>query len=312
MKPLLHLAPVKGVTDRTFRTVFVRHFGGLDSVLAPFVRITDSESKIKSLAPDSNPGIRTVPQILTKSPSEFIALSKKFEEYGCDEVNWNLGCPFPMAVKKGEGAAMLRHPDDVNAFLDRVFPAVSLTVSVKMRTGMESHDEILKLIPVLNSYPVKDIIIHPRTGIQMYDGEVNTDAFSSALKLSSHPVIYNGDIKTADDYQRLSGMFPGVKGWMIGRGILSDPFLAMEIKNGRSDENITKLVRLKQFVDYLFDAYQEDLHSQAHVLDKLKGVWFYLSEFFPDSRKIDKRIKKAQSLNHYRDEVTRIFDAGLY
>jgi len=308
MKPILQLAPVKGITDRTFRTVFVRHFGGLDSAIAPFVKTSDSENKLKSGSPELNPGIRTVPQVLTKSPDEFIALAEKFAEYGCDEVNWNLGCPFAMAVKRGEGAAMMRHPDLAASFLEKVFSVITVSVSIKMRTGMETSGEILEMIPVLNSFPVKEITIHPRTGIQMYDGEVDLDAFGKALQLSSHPVIYNGDIKTAGDYNRLPDAFPSLKGWMLGRGILTDPFLAMDIKTGKPGDDIVKKARIKQFIDYLLDAYIDDLESTAHVLDKMRGVWYYLSRFFPDSRKIEKSIRKAGSLNHYRDEVSRIFD----
>ncbi|HNX24161.1 MAG TPA: tRNA-dihydrouridine synthase family protein [Spirochaetota bacterium] len=308
MKPIIQLAPIKGVTDKTFRSAFVRHFGGLDSALAPFVRMSDSESRIKSLSPELNPGIRTVPQILAKSPDEFLALAEKFRNMGCGEVNWNIGCPFTVVVKRGEGAAMLQYPDMIASFLEKVFAEISISVSVKMRLGMHSPDEIIKLMPVLNAYPVKEIAVHPRTGEQMYDGEIYLDAFESALKLSAHPVIYNGDLKTVSDYNRLRESFPSVKGWMIGRGLLINPFLAMEIVTGKIETDEVKSERIKQFIDYLLDAYIQELQSPAHVLDKMRGVWYYLSQSFPDSRKVEKRIRKAGSLNHYRDEVRRIFE----
>lgn len=308
MKPIIQLAPIKGVTDKTFRSAFVRHFGGLDSALAPFVRMSDSESRIKSLSPELNPGIRTVPQILAKSPDEFLALAERFRNMGCGEVNWNIGCPFTVVVKRGEGAAMLQYPDMIASFLEKVFAEISISVSVKMRLGMHSPDEIIKLMPVLNAYPVKEIAVHPRTGEQMYDGEIYLDAFESALKLSAHPVIYNGDLKTVSDYNRLSESFPSVKGWMIGRGLLINPFLAMEIVTGKIETDEVKSERIKQFIDYLLDAYIQELQSPAHVLDKMRGVWYYLSQSFPDSRKVEKRIRKAGSLNHYRDEVRRIFE----
>ncbi|PKL17182.1 MAG: hypothetical protein CVV49_12230 [Spirochaetae bacterium HGW-Spirochaetae-5] len=307
MKTIIQLAPIKGITDRTFRSAFVRHFGGVDSALAPFLIKTDSESKYKSLSPEMNPGLRTVPQILTKSPDDFIALSAKLQNYGCDEVNWNLGCPFAMVVKRGEGAAMLQNPEIIESFLEKISSAISIDLSIKMRVGMHSPDEILKLIPVINRFPVKEIIIHPRTGEQMYDGEVYPEAFRAAMELSSHPVIYNGDIRTAGDLLKLYEFFPGVKGWMIGRGLLINPFLAMEIKNGKSEDDAGKIIRIKQFADYLCESYVNDLQSSAHVLDKMKGVWFYLSQSLPDGKKIEKKIRKAGSLNHYMDEVERIF-----
>lgn len=307
MKPIIQLAPIKGITDRTFRSAFVRHFGGLNSALAPFVTASDSAGKIKSLAPELNPGIRTVPQILTKSPGEFLGLAAKLKDLGCDEVNWNLGCPFAMVVKRGEGAAMLRNPEQIKSFLDSVFSGISVSLSVKMRLGMDSPGEIIELIPVLNSFPLSEVIIHARTGSQMYDGEVNYEAFGKALELSVHPVIYNGDIRTENDYRRITDMFPPVRGCMIGRGLLMNPLLAMEISGIKPETGGAEFERIKQFIDYLLEAYTNDLQSPAHVLDKMRGVWFYLSRFFNDSRKVEKRIRKAGSINHYIDEVERIF-----
>jgi len=245
---------------------------------------------------------------LTKSPDDFLFLAEKLKNYGCDEVNWNLGCPFAMVIKRGEGAAMLQSPELIVSFLERVFSEISVSLSIKMRLGMHSPDEILKLIPLLNSFPIKEIIIHPRTGSQMYDGEIHLDVFKTAFELSNHPVIYNGDLKTSADYKRLNELFPSVKGWMIGRGLLINPFLAVEIINGKSETDSVKIERINNFTDYLLDAYERDLQSQAHVLDKMRGLWFYLSRSFPDSRKIEKRIRKAGNLNHYKDEVGRIFE----
>ncbi len=309
MKTLIHLAPIKGITDRTFRNAFIRHFGGVDSVLAPFVTKSDSESKLKALSPELNTAVRTVPQILTKSPDEFISLARKLEGYGCKEVNWNLGCPFAAVVKKGEGSALLEHPDSISLFLEKVCSSLTLPISIKMRIGMHAPDEILKLIPVINSFPVKEIIIHPRTGGQMYTGDVDLDAFEKALKLSEKPVIYNGDIKKEDDFKTLFGRFPSVNGWMIGRGLLINPCLAMEIKNGKAIPESEKIERIKNFTGYLLDAYINDLQSDAHVLDKMRGLWFYISQSFPDSRKIEKRIRKSGSIFHYKDEIKRVFDS---
>jgi len=307
MTPLIQLAPIKGVTDRVFRNIFASHFSGIDSALAPFIIKGESESRIKSLAPEMNPFIKTVPQILSKSSDDFTALAGKLADYGCKEVNWNLGCPFAMVVKRGEGAAMLQYPEAVASFLERVIPSLKVPLSVKVRLGMYSSDEIMKVVPVLNSFPIKEITIHPRTGEQMYDGVTDISAFRRVVEVSSHPVIYNGDIKTADDYKRLSHSLSGVKGWMIGRGLLENPFLAMEIKEGESLTGSVRMEKLKNFADDLFDAYVNELHSPAHVLDKMKGVWFYLSGSFSDSRKTAKRIRKTYSLDHYRDEVERIF-----
>ena len=77
MSGQLYLAPVKGVTDRVFREAFSSHFRGLDITVAPFIISSDSDKKIKDLAPQKNRGIKTVPQILTKSPVAFLSIAKK-------------------------------------------------------------------------------------------------------------------------------------------------------------------------------------------------------------------------------------------
>ena len=87
-----------------------------------------------------------------------------------------------------------------------------------------------RLIPVFNRYPLKRIIVHPRTGVQMYAGTVDLDAFESCLANITHPVVYNGDIHNLDRFRALEARFDKVSGWMVGRGILADPFLAETIK----------------------------------------------------------------------------------
>jgi len=227
---------------------------------------------------------------------------------GYPVVNWNLGCPFPVVVNKGKGAGMLCYPVAVERFLDRTIPVIKPKLSIKLRTGLAYGEEILALIPIFNRYPLEELIIHPRTGKQMYEGDVDLNVFSKCIDISSHEIVYNGDLDSTEKYGELSGRFPSIKKWMIGRGLLSDPFLACKIATGVRMSREEEIAAIRSFHDELFAEYSKVLSGPAHITDRMKSIWAYLADFFKNSDRVRKRINKAQSVNHYLDAVSAVFD----
>jgi tRNA-dihydrouridine synthase len=92
---------------------------------------------------------------------------------------------------------------------------------------------------------------------------------------------------------------------MIGRGILSNPFLAEQIKKIAVDKN--KIKRLKDFHDALFTGYQKIFSGPGHLTGRMKGFWSYLGPSFKDSKKEFKAILKANSITKYQDKVNIFF-----
>ena len=234
---MLILAPMQGLTEVLFRRTFSRCFpGSLDMAVSPFLSLThgnlaDAWKKICDVLPEANEGLMpVVPQILGKECEEFVALANRLHDVGYDEVNWNIGCPMRRVAGKHRGSGILPYPDEVRRVLDGVVPHLKTALSIKMRLGHQHDDEILRLIPILNEYPLKSITIHPRTGKQQYGGSVNLERFGEVLPMLRHPVIYNGDIRTVGDYRHIIERFPQVKDVMIGRGVLYNPLLPSQIK----------------------------------------------------------------------------------
>lgn len=309
--PRLILAPLRGFTDHVFRTVYSRHFTGFDGALAPFIPAVTANgfkpAHLRDILPENNPGMAVEPQLLGNSPQDFIRLSGELHALGCESVNWNLGCPYPMVAKKMRGCGLLPHPELIDAFLDRVVPKLPLRLSVKMRLGRYHAGEITALIPVLNRYPLKEIVIHPRTGKQMYTGELDLNAFEKCLEAIAHPVVYNGDITRRESFEALAARFgPHVSGWMIGRGALIDPFLAAAIKHG-GDRHENKLGRFKRFYDELFESYRAVFSGPGHLLGRMKGFWTYFSKAFVDGRRIEKKIHRTHRLENYLCIVDAFF-----
>ena len=307
----LILAPLRGFTDAVFRNTFQRHFHGVNEAVAPFVTSIKGRrikpSHLQDLAPADNRTMPVVPQILSNHPDEFICLANTLFDLGYREINWNLGCPFPMVAKKMRGSGLLPHPDIIDRMLDKMLHGFSGNLSIKTRLGRFSGDEMDRLIPVFNRYPLARVIVHPRTGVQMYAGSVDLKAFEVCLTRICHPVVYNGDINDLAIFQLLETRFPSLSGWMLGRGLIANPFLPEMIQSG------TRLVcnrnkRFENFHDDLVVGYCRRFSGPGHVLDRMKGFWRYFAVNFPDGRRIMKRIRKADSLDSYRQEVTAVFD----
>ncbi len=307
-----YLAPLRGITDVTFRNVFSRHFGGFDIAVAPFISTVSTPrikpSLLKDVRPDRNRSLPVIPQLLSNDPEGFIRMARRLADLGYGIVNLNLGCPFPMVAKKGRGSGMLPFPDRVAAFLDRVVPAIPCSLSIKTRLGRHSAEEISRLMPVFNRYPLSELVIHPRTGVQMYGGVPDLATFSDCLAGSLHPVVYNGDIRSPAIYRCLRDRFPGVRRWMIGRGAVADPFLVETLKTG-SDARMADMGRFTAFQEDLSAAYGEILAGPAHMVDRMKGFWYYFSRSFPENRRDIQQILRSTSPAGYHAAVSAFFRA---
>lgn len=303
------LAPLQGFTDITFRNVFADHFSGVDEAVAPFIPTMGKKklkpSRLKDVAPENNKKIFTIPQILGNNAEDFIFLADCLHGMGHKKINWNLGCPFAKVANKTRGSGLLMHPEKIDAFLDTVLSKISNTLSVKIRLGRLSKNEIYELLPVFDKYPLDEIILHPRTGIQMYEGTPDHDAFGKARLLSRHPFVYNGDINDLISFHDIREKFPDIRSFMIGRGLLSNPFLAEAIKGISSNEN--KINRLKDFHDDLFCGYQKIYSGPAHLIGRMKGFWSYLGPSFRKKEKSLKHIMKSESIHRYKDAAADFF-----
>lgn len=309
--PTLYMAPIRGITQFIYRNLYFKFFGGFDLAVAPFIPTIQSRkcknSHIKDVLPENNKGFPVVPQLMSNNSDDFIFLCRKLHDHGYDIFNWNLGCPFPMVAKKKRGAGLLPYPDRIDAFLEHVVSEIPGKISIKCRLGREKEDEIFPLIEVFNRYPLKEVILHPRTGIQMYDGNVCLNYFEECIHQIQHPVVYNGDIQTLEDFQKLQERFTTITTWMIGRGALVNPFLPDILKHGR-DTQTEKLQKIRKFHDKLYEYYKDWMNGPAHLIDKMKGFWFYFSQAFENQETIFKRIKKMKQVERYESTIADFFE----
>jgi len=312
--PTLYLAPLHGVTNRIFRRAWFRHFGGFDGAMAPFILAVQAskatDPHYKDLVPELKAKVPLVPQLLGNDAASFVSTAAVLSSIGYSEVNWNLGCPYPMVTNKRRGAGLLPHPGLIEAFLAHACTCSPIPISVKLRLGLEDPREILGIIPILNRFPLSRIVIHPRIGTQMYGGTVDLDGFEAAASLSVHEVVYNGDIVDVPTFETLRARFPSVGGWMIGRSAVSNPFLPGLIKGGTLPPD--PVASIKAFHDELYFEYREAFDGQRHVLDKMKELWTYLGRSFPGAGEALKKIAKSTTFPGYETIVRQVFPGAAY
>ena len=313
-RPLI-LAPLRGVTDAIYRSTYAEYFDGIDLAVAPFVTTHAGHrikpSHVSDLRPEDNQRMPVVPQVLTKSATDLITLAKHLFDMGYGTINLNCGCPFPQVANKGRGSGLLCNPEDLDQLLDIVMAHIPNRLSIKTRLGRHSVEEIKAIIPIFNRYPLESIIIHPRTGIQMYTGRPHLEIFAWCLQNCRHPVIYNGDITNWASFTALTNRFAGVTGWMIGRGVITNPFLPGFLQSPKKVDQAKRTLHFRQFQDALFERYRSRLSGPGHLLDRMKGLWKYFAQGFIDSDAARKRIHKARTIDEYENAVASFLDGGL-
>lgn len=288
---------MQGLTELMFRRVYEECFpGAFSCAVSPFLSLThgnlaEAWKKIDDVLPEANVGsMPVIPQILGKETHEFIELGNRLYDLGYTEINWNMGCPMRKVTGKQRGSGILPHPELVESILDTVLPRLKPRLSVKVRLGLRSKEEIFALIPILNRYPLSSVTVHPRLGRQQYTGHPDLDTFGQVLQLMEHPVIYNGDICTREDARRIAERFPSTADIMIGRGVLYRPTLPLEIagKTGIDDS------ATKRFVYRLIEEIDRCMPSEQSRIRKMKEYWCLVWKSLPISEQQARQVLHEQ------------------
>jgi len=304
----LVLAPMRGVTTVHYRQAFALHFGGLDAEMAPFISTVRADriapKLLRDILPEKNLGLPLIPQLIGNNADDFIQMAKAVYALGYEEINWNLGCPHKPIRRKRRGSGLLPYPEIIDSFLTEVCKKIPCRLSVKVRLGVSEKTELLRLVPLLNAHPLSEVVIHPRTAEQMYEGRVDLDAFEEVAQRLQHPICYNGDIDSVLFFRQLQGRFPQINRFMLGRGLLKNPLLAEMLKADigglPAPSACDVLQRIYDFHKDLLVRYEAVLDGDHPVLGKMKEFWSYQHQSLPNGRKLFKKLKKVQRLSSYR------------
>ena len=198
------LAPLRGVTIRSFRETFAEEIrtAGFTEAITPFITANAGYDPMKDreLAGAVREGAdRTVlvtPQFIGKDPDALRICLEKIKAAGYDTADLNCGCPFPMVRNKGRGSGILRTPDVLRRMLEVGCEVMGPgKFSMKARLGVDRSDELLKLMPMINEFPLRFLTVHARTARQMYDGVCDAEGLEEVWKVAKVPIVVNGDVE---------------------------------------------------------------------------------------------------------------------
>ena len=307
-----YFAPLEGIAGYIYRKAYHDFYGGgICKYFTPFIAVSQNgltkRKELEEVSPTNNKGMAVVPQLLGNKGREITGYLYCLQEMGYEEVNLNIGCPYQTGVSKKKGAGLLADTDYLNKFLEEVFADAPVAVSVKTRIGMERAEEFEKILEVYNQYPIAELIVHPRVRADFYKNSPSLSAFSYAVQKSRAVVCYNGDIFTQKAYQGIIKDFPGVDRIMLGRGLLANPGLLLEILSGAPGEPASEKEKLKAFHDRVYQDYRGVLSGDTGVLFKMKELWNYMQYLFTDREKHIKKIRKASRAAEYERAVESLF-----
>lgn len=303
-----YMAPMEGITNHIYRKAYQEFYYPMDKYFTPFLAAKQnkrlSAKEIREVSPETNEGLTVIPQILGNNAEDFIQLAKILrDEYGHKEINLNLGCPSGTVTAKGKGAGFLGEPEKLDAFLDTVYSGLDMEISIKTRVGTDYEEDWEYLMDIYEKYPIKELIIHPRLLKDHYKGKPRLELFRQGKERFSMPVGYNGNLFTKEDYKNFTEQFPQTEIFMFGRGIIANPGLLDEIRDGKVPDK----KKLRAFHDRIYSQYQEILSGERNVLFRMKELWNYMAPEFSNYEKPAKKIKKSQNFSDYEAAVNLLF-----
>ena len=300
-------APMEGITGYIFRTVRRRYYNDVETYYSPFLSPDANtcwgKREYRDILPENNEGIRLIPQIMASRSEYFIRCARQLQSMGYDEVNLNLGCPSGTVFSKHKGSGMLAYPEEMEAFLDDIFSALTIPVTIKTRIGVTDPEEFYQLMEIYNRFPIKQLIIHPRVRSEFYKKTPHLDMYAYAVRESKIPLCYNGNIFSLTGYQQFMNRFPDTREIMLGRGLVANPGLIGEIRGEPAEDGR----RMKAFLDELLAVFEENCPGEKPLLFKMKEQWYYMASLFPDHQRLIKKIRKAQHVSEYREYVNQLF-----
>ena len=300
----LYFAPMEGVVDDAMRAL-MSAIGGIDICVTEFIRVTDQiyparvfykrcpELHNNSLTPAGTP-VRV--QLLGGRAEPIAQNALKVANLGASAIDLNFGCPAKTVNRNDGGACLLKEPNrlyDIVKATRQAVPAKT-PVTAKMRLGFDERNGFLENAQAIVEAGANELTVHARSKADGYKPPAYWEHIAEIREAVPIPVIANGDIWSVEDFKRCQAV-TGCKHFMLGRGLLSRPDLALQIKTlATTDEH--RPFNWQQLCQYLTDFFTASIPTcpKKHMGNRIKQWLFYLCRNYDEAQRLFDDIKRTR------------------
>ncbi|MGA8705956.1 MAG: tRNA dihydrouridine synthase DusB [Steroidobacteraceae bacterium] len=258
------LAPMAGVTDRPFRQLCRRCGAALApaEMLSADQRLWSSCKSQRRMDHDGEPEPRVV-QLVGSEPEVLAQAARANVDLGAQIIDINMGCPAKKVCQREAGSALLADENLVARILDAVVRAVSVPVTLKIRTGTDpTHRNAPRVASIAQQCGVAALSVHGRTRADLFRGNAEYDTIRRTRPTLTIPLIANGDIDSAQKARTVLD-FTGAEGVMLGRAAQGAPWIFRDVNARLRNQFAAPLLRtlkteiILQHLESLYEFYGE-------------------------------------------------------
>ena len=297
----IYLAPMEGLVDPIMRDIISR-IGGVDRTVTEFVRISDRvlpRRVYRRLCPELDQQGRTaagVPvfvQLLGSDPQLLADTAARLVEMGAPGVDLNFGCPAKTVTRNRGGSILLREPELVGQIVAAVRQAVPANVAftAKMRLGYDDDSLALENAAAIADGKVDELCVHARTKVEGYRPPAHWHWIDRIRRAVPVAVVANGEIWNRDDFNRCK-QISGCERVMLGRGLISQPDLALQVRAEQQGLTVTPMP-WTELIGWVEDYYRQ-LHAIApkYADGRLKQWLGLLRRNYPQAQRLLLQIRR--------------------
>ncbi len=246
------LAPMAGVTDRPFRQLCRQHGAALtvSEMMAANPELRNTRKSKLRMDHNAGCGIHSV-QIVGHDPRAMAEAARYNADQGAEIIDINMGCPAKKVCNKAAGSSLLRDEKLVQNILEAIVDAVSVPVTLKIRTGWcPDTRNALNIAHIAESAGIQALTIHGRTRACRFKGTAEYETIAAVKAQSRLPIIANGDIDSPEKAARVL-QITGADAIMVGRAAQGQPWLLGQIRDhlqGRTYAKPPELPAVAQFL----------------------------------------------------------------
>lgn len=238
LNPPTFLAPMEGVTDRTFRHMVVEQSnGGVGAACTEFLRVSDCPPKLDRILKELGPkldGVQLGLQLMGNNPSILAASAEVIGETHADFIDLNFGCPAPKVFWHGAGSALLENLDLLEDIISSMVAVSPLPITAKIRSGINDDQQVEEIAKRVEQAGAARLGVHGRLRIEKYSDPADWTRIRRAVNAVSIPVIGNGGVSCPADIRRMQEE-TGCASVMVGRAAIGNPWFFAQWKKWQLD-----------------------------------------------------------------------------